>query len=130
MKKYILTVLLCIVFGHQAVAEDKNAGENTPELINAKTGTEFSLTLESNRTTGYRWLIDGTLDEKLVKIVQSNYVGPKGKPADLIGAGGKEVWIFSTLAEGKTTILFKYVQPWVKVQKPAKRASFEIMITD
>ena len=127
MKNLIITTVLCCIWVVHAIAEDKTMSDKSSKPIKAKAGTEFSLTLESNRTTGYQWQLDKPLDESVVKLVRNEYKSPEA--AGVVGAGGKEVWTFKAVAEGKTVIVMKYVRPWEKDQAPAKRAKFELRIT-
>lgn len=121
MKKLIITAMICCIGLGLALAKDKAA-----KPIDAKTGNEFSITLDSNPTTGYRWQLAKPLDESLVKLVGNEYQEPESSGA--VGAGGKEIWTFKAVAEGKTAIAMKYVRSWEKNQPPAKRAKFEVVI--
>jgi inhibitor of cysteine peptidase len=126
MKKLMMLVMIGCAWASLAVAEDKAAGEKTSKTVKTKAGAEFALTLESNRTTGYQWELDKPLDESKVKLVRNEYKKPE--TAGVPGAGGKEVWTFKAVAEGKTTITMKYARSWEKDQEPAKRAKFKIVI--
>lgn len=54
--------------------------------VAVKAGEQFTVSLESNLATGYRWQLAKLLDEKVVTLVDSKYerTGQKG----LVGAGG------------------------------------------
>jgi inhibitor of cysteine peptidase len=85
------------------------AGE--PKPIAVVTGKEFKITLPSNATTGYQWMLTKAPDEKLVKLLSSDYKRPDSK---LAGAGGHMLWTFQALAAGKTELGLDYVRPWEK----------------
>ena len=95
------------------------------EVINAVAGDEFSITLESNPTTGYSWQLAQPLDEEMVKLVSSEYVPSR---TDLVGAGGEEKWTFLALNKGVVRIVLKYVRPWEKDKPPAKEKTFLVRI--
>lgn len=93
--------------------------------VAAEEGREFSIFLDSNRTTGYEWRLARPLDEGMVQLVRSEYAPPKG---GLVGAGGQEEWVFLAKGSGETEILLEYVRPWEKGQPPATRARIRVSI--
>ena len=112
--------------GSSAFAASVGAGEETKVIgmaVAAEEGREFSVFLDSNRTTGYEWRLARQLDERMVRLVRSEYAPPKG---GLAGAGGREEWIFLPKVRGKTEILLEYVRPWEKGQPPAARARIRV----
>jgi len=72
-------------------------------------GEEFTIVLDSNPTTGYRWMLQKELDEKIVTLKSTEYEEPE---SDLLGAPGEERWIFKAEGLGRTTIELKYARPW------------------
>jgi len=88
-------------------------------------GKSFTITLDSNPTTGYQWQITRQLDTGLLKLVDSKYIAPK---TGLVGAPGKEEWTFKATRAGKAIISFDYVRPWEKDEMPAQSDSFIIII--
>ncbi len=99
------------------------AGESRP--ISARVGQEFKLALPCNASTGYTWVLATVPDEKLVKLVKTDY---KRQDSKLIGAGGTMVWTFKGLAEGKTEMKLNYVRPWEKAERPAQTTNFAVVI--
>jgi len=93
--------------------------------VETEVGLVFSITLESNPTTGYRWQLATPLDEKIIKLVGSKYVAPK---AGRLGVGGKEVWTFKAVGRGKAEISLKYVRPWEKDVPPAQRQVISVEV--
>ena len=114
------TLLLCFF---AALAVSVSAQDSKPITVTA--GHEFSVTLASNPTTGYSWALAKPLDAKLLTLVTNVYVRPDSR---LMGAGGKEVWTFKALAEGRTQIDLKYVRPWEKDAAPAQTTNFVVVI--
>lgn len=106
------------------------AEEKAEPVIAATAGQEFSISLESNRTTGYGWQLANPLDETVVTSVKNEYREARQTPGatPMVGVGGKEVWTFRAVKAGKTTIEFKYVRPWEKDQPPAQIRSIPVVI--
>lgn len=117
----MLIILALLFFSSYALAETNNM-TNT---IKATVGKEVVITLEANATTGYQWQLAKPLDESLLKLVSSEYLPDK---TELVGVGGKQVWVFQGIKEGKTVVYFKYIRPWEKNIPPEKKASFVAII--
>ena len=93
--------------------------------IEVAPGQHFTLVLDSNATTGYLWEIISPKESTIIRLVGSEY---RKLQTGLIGAGGKEVWIFEATGKGKTEIIFKYIRPWEKDVPPAKTVTFKVNI--
>ena len=93
--------------------------------MEAQVGQSFTVMLEANKTTGYEWQFAKPLDKRMVKLISTEYLTDK---TGLIGAGGKQVWVFEALKAGKAYIYFKYVRPWEKDVPPVKEEYFLIFI--
>lgn len=72
-------------------------------------GSQFTVRLESNPTTGYEWQVARIADETVVRLVDSRYVPPA---SNLLGAGGEQVFTFEGLKEGRTAITLEYARPF------------------
>jgi inhibitor of cysteine peptidase len=93
--------------------------------VTVKAGKEFSLVLDSNRTTGYGWSLDGSVDKSVVKLMGSDYRQPSTK---LVGAGGSERFTFRAVGKGKAVVFLRYARPWEKGVEPVRRAAFVIVV--
>ena len=109
----------------EVITEEQKEGAGPRSPIHTKTGEIFSITLDSNPTTGYQWQLANLVDEKVLKLISSEY---RMAETNMVGAGGKEVWTFKALSTGQTTIVFEYVRLWEKDKEPAKKAAFTINI--
>lgn len=68
------------------------------------------LTLGSNQTTGFQWQENAKIgDTGVLSQYSHQFVEPQ---SGLIGAAGKEVFVFKTLAKGTSTIQLQYSRPW------------------
>ena len=102
-------------------------GAENDKIIETTIGKGFTITLDSNPTTGYQWQIAKALDTGLIKLIDSQYIAPK---TDLVGAPGHEEWHFKAQKSGKAIISFDYIRPWEKDELPVQTESFIIIIRD
>src|SRR5215212_7199184 len=98
--------ILAVPLGHAAPSRQMHAGSfcgPTPDPpaesptstpISASVGVPFSITLDSNRTTGYSWALATQLDPNVVELLQNTYQRSGGPR---MGAGGTEIWTFEPL---------------------------------
>ena len=92
-------------------------------------GDQFSVTLDSNATTGFRWQLAAPLDESVVKLAASQYLAPTPSGgAPLVGAGGREIWTFQAIGAGKTTFSLQYTRPWETDVAPARVQNVEVAV--
>ena len=116
----ISVVLFFVLFF--AVRNSENS-----KVIETKVGKSFTITLDSNPTTGYQWQISKQLDSGQLELIDSKYASSK---IDLVGAPGKEEWSFKAVRAGKVIISFNYVRPWENDQLPAQTDSFIVIIRE
>ncbi|MCF7973263.1 MAG: protease inhibitor I42 family protein [Phycisphaerae bacterium] len=91
------------------------------ERIEVKVGDEFTVSLDSNPTTGFSWLFLGALPQWLE---QTDYqYRPSAHDPGIVGSGGVEEWTYKANAAGITTLLYAYCQPWASDVPPAKTHS-------
>ena len=117
----IIALLIVLFFALFFTAKYQDNGN----VIRVNANNDFTITLDSNPTTGYKWEIDSPFDTKLLKLIGSNYIPAQ---TDLVGAPGKEKWAFKAIKPGKTIISFNYTRPWEKDTPPAKTDHFIVMI--
>ena len=77
--------------------------------IEAAVSGQFTIVLESNPTTGYKW--EPGFDSSLLKVTKSDYKQSDAKTG-LVGAGGKEYFTFEALKKGDTKITMTYKRSW------------------
>jgi predicted secreted protein len=88
-------------------------------------GEKFFIVVASNRTTGFSWQITKPVNEKVIRLQGSEYLPAK---SGLAGAGGKEVWTFTAVAPGQTTISLKYSRPWEKGKPPQQEKTYTVIV--
>jgi inhibitor of cysteine peptidase len=84
---------------------------------------EFTLSLDSNPTTGYRW--EAEFDIALLTLKRSDFERSNSRS---IGASGIERFTFMPIKTGETEIIMNYKRPWEN--KSAESRSFRIIIVD
>jgi inhibitor of cysteine peptidase len=102
-----LEVAMGDVLKQNAVTQDVTLG----------VGNTLTVRLGSNYSTPYRWAINTKIgDPRIVKQTSHEYVQPT---SDALGAPGTEVWTFTALKPGKTTITTAYTSIVGKDSKTA-----------
>jgi inhibitor of cysteine peptidase len=93
-----------------------------PADITAAPGSQFTLALDANRSTGFQWELAKPLDESVVKHVGTSWEQEPNAP---LGAGGKEIWTFDAVAPGWAKIELVYRRPWEEMA-PARIAVWSV----
>lgn len=91
----------------------------------AAAGSQFTIKLESNRTTGYRWSLAGKPNARVVKLIGSVYNEPE---SGRVGQGGSEMWSFKAAGKGKVRITLNYARSWEKGVAPVRMQTFDVAI--
>jgi predicted secreted protein len=123
--RYKIITLLVLVFNLYSFAQQDIQENKKNQNINTKIKKTFEIKLESNITTGFKWVLESDYDSTIVKLQSSRYIDPNSK---LMGAGGTEVWKFKSLKKGTTELTFKYLRPWEKDQKPEKEKHITVKV--
>ena len=89
-------------------------------------GNQFSFTLPSNATTGYKWRMASRLNSAIVKSKGSKYNAPSS--SRVVGQPGTETWTFQAVGKGKQTIKTEYARPWEKNTPPVKTQVFNVTV--
>ena len=76
----------------------------------------LTVTLGSNPTTGYQWGENPVLatagKDPILSQKSHEFVAPQSTGEGVVGAPGKDVWVFDALRTGSTAISFSYGRPW------------------
>lgn len=86
-------------------------GADNGKQISFKTGDIFTVTLDSNVTTGYSWQVLELDQAILVQEGEPEYKQAPGSEG-LVGAGGTETFRFKAVGSGKTSLALGYMRPW------------------
>lgn len=115
--RYSLMLALCPLLILLAATECISQGREKSVKVNK----EFTITLESNRTTGYRW--KASFDSNYLRLKADRYERPAKAS---IGAGGKQNFVFVPIKPGDTKIRFIYKRPWEKSMAREKTLTIHI----
>jgi predicted secreted protein len=91
-------------------------------VIQAKLNQPFNISLDSNPTTGYIWTVN--FDSHFLKEENESY---RRSQPELIGSGGQQVFTFTPVNVGKTTLSAVYKRPWENIA--ADERTFSIIIS-
>jgi inhibitor of cysteine peptidase len=84
--------------------------QNISQQVEVPAGGVLTVTLGSNRTTGFQWSETASIsDSAVLKQTSHEYQAPD---STLAGAAGQEVWKFEALQKGTTTVSMEYSRPW------------------
>ncbi|MDZ4018174.1 protease inhibitor I42 family protein [Pseudomonas sichuanensis] len=81
-------------------------------------GQTMTLTLPSNPSTGYRWLLQNPAPEILRALGPEVYSTPE--EAGIVGSGGTSTWRFQAKAAGEGHLILVYQQPWAPEVRPVQ----------
>jgi predicted secreted protein len=101
------------------IAGERLEAEN---MIRAKLNSPFNITLDSNPTTGYSWTVD--FDSRFLSQENESY---RGSQPGLIGSGGQQLFTFTPIHVGNTTVSAVYKRPWENIV--ADERTFHIIIS-
>ncbi len=76
--------------------------------IEAKTGKEFTIVIQSNPSTGYEWQLTDPLDKTIVQFVEKEY---QADEPVIPGSGGWDIWTFKAAGPGETEITLGHFPP-------------------
>ena len=88
------------------VGNDQETALDMPESTVIEVGKTFSVSLESNPTTGYSWQAE--FDPKYLQLISKEFV----IDSKLVGAGGVEKYKFLALKQGQVEVTMTYKRPW------------------
>ncbi|OGX14371.1 MAG: hypothetical protein A2351_01960 [Omnitrophica bacterium RIFOXYB12_FULL_50_7] len=94
--------------------------------ITVQPGDEFSITLTSNPSTGFRWKMTLPEDQKTVKLLGSAHVASHEV---MPGVPGEEVYKFKAMTPGEIKVDFVYERPWEPKAAPTRKI-FTILVQE
>ncbi|MEG0861240.1 MAG: protease inhibitor I42 family protein [Pseudomonas sp.] len=86
--------------------------------LQLSTGQNLTLTLPSNPSTGYRWLLQNPAAGILRSLGPEVYSHPED--AGVVGSAGQSVWRFQAQGAGEGHLLLVYQQPWAPEVRPVQ----------
>jgi len=122
----ITAIMVMVMAGCSSLPKQVSADvSSSGKQIEIAAGGSFTITLDSNATTGYNWELKGISDTAVLEKADNKYEAPA---SGLMGAGGKEVWTFEAMKAGTSTLTMEYSQPWAGGQKSANTFSLTVVV--
>ncbi|MGJ7547796.1 protease inhibitor I42 family protein [Pseudomonas alloputida] len=81
-------------------------------------GQSLTLTLPSNPTTGYRWLVQNPASNVLQSLGPEVYSAPED--AGIVGSSGISTWRYQARTAGEGHLVLIYQQPWAPEVRPVQ----------
>jgi predicted secreted protein len=103
-----------------------NSSALLADSISVNIWQEFTISLDSNPSTGYQWNLVSTLPSWL-EIVRHEYTPTN--PGQ-IGGGGTEEWTFKATNTGRKTLTFHYLRSWETGAQPLKIYEVQVIVQD
>lgn len=125
MRRLILVALFTAAAATGA-CEHRPSYHDPAQPIEVRAGSEFELSLHSNHSTGYEWVLVDSAALGPLRFVAKHYAIP-GRNRGRNGAGGTERWIFSAPSAGNGVISLAYKRPW-ETKPPAESARFRVTV--
>jgi inhibitor of cysteine peptidase len=108
MKTLFISIFLVIVFCSGCIL--RNSKSNDIKVDHEIAINEsFQIELVSNPTTGYSWKWTNKQTVSILDTFDFKYICEK---PELLGSGGKEIWIFRGKKCGIDTIKLEYCRSW------------------
>lgn len=103
--------------------EEKQLGKCPMELHSGQT---LTITLPSNPTTGFRWVVSDAAPGVLRSLGPEVYTTPED--AGLVGSAGQSTWRYQAYQRGQAHLLMHYQRPWETDVAPAKTIDCQIEV--
>lgn len=108
--KQLFKMIACVCLFSTAHADISNPQKT---ILVTKESSEFTITLASNPSTGFVWLLE-SYDPHLLKVKKHDYVAPVTK--NKVGVSGVETWEFAArkdvIGPRVTKITLIHARPW------------------
>jgi predicted secreted protein len=105
--------LLATTSASACSGDDVHAYDDPSQPIEARAGSDVTLALKSNQSTGYQWVLVDSAALGPLRLAAKSYEVPRHL-RDRGGAGGTERWTFRAPAAGEGVVSLIYVRPWEK----------------
>jgi len=108
--------------------DDFTAQPNITRDIEITRPKSLTVTLYSNPTTGFQWGEVAVISQSnIIEQVSHNFVEPQVSRG-VVGAPGKDVWVFDSKAAGNATIKFSYGRPWEGGEKDTWTVTLNVTV--
>jgi inhibitor of cysteine peptidase len=91
--------------------KDFEGQANVTRNVEIAAGSTVTVTLCSNKTTGFSWNEKAQVSDSQV-LQQADYKWIPPQETGMVGTAGNEVWTFRGLKAGASSVSLEYSQPW------------------
>jgi inhibitor of cysteine peptidase len=109
VRRYVLFFALILMAGGCSPPRILVVDLSGDRAVTAGRGTELTVRLKANPTTGYSWQVSGAGDNDVLKSADPSRYEPD---SDRMGSGGVESFFFTCVGPGKAELVFEYERPW------------------
>ena len=120
----IVAISLCLVACSVAPSLVSVDASYSGRQVEVAVGGSVIVNLESNASTGFQWVLVNIGDETVLRKTSNTYVAPED--TGMVGVPGEEIWTFTALKKGTSTIAMEYSQPWAGGTKAAE--TFDLIV--
>ena len=120
-----LAVALAVAGCASPTSEAHLTGADSGKTVELAVGVSLGIDLEENVTTGYSWVLDGSVPGVLTM------VGDEQKASEntgVVGAAGVHTFEYKAAKAGEGDLTLVYVRPWEKGVAPAKTFTVHVVV--
>ena len=125
----ILIIIIAIGGGLIYINLSKNPSKiefsEDQQNIEIKKGQEFTINLTSNQSTGYSWSVDDTYNKNIMSKISNEFIPSN---SEMIGAPGKELWVFNGTGKGNTKLNFVYSRQMENITSQINSKLFNVTV--
>ena len=115
----VSSVVLFFLAACQATQEVTFTGKDNGREITIQRDSVIVISLDSNLTTGYSWVIT-SIDANIIRqIGEATFQHASPGSNKLLGAGGVETFRFQVIHSGRSTLRLEYQRAWEDSATPA-----------
>ncbi|MGL4317465.1 MAG: protease inhibitor I42 family protein [Pseudomonas sp.] len=103
--------------------QEKQLGKCPMQL---RSGQTLVVTLPSNPTTGFRWVVGNAAPGVLRSLGPEVYTTPED--AGLVGSAGQSTWRYQAYQPGQAHLQMHYQRPWETGVAPAKSIDCQLEV--
>jgi len=99
----------------EVACEDFSESKHVTRQVEVKVGEVLTVSLCSNRTTGFQWSEAARISDKAaLRQTGHEFIEPGEENGDgpVVGAPGEERWTFEALRKGTSEVFVEYSRPW------------------
>jgi inhibitor of cysteine peptidase len=95
------------------------------KTVELAVGASLVIDLEENATTGYSWVVDGSVPDVLTA-AEDEFQAPKD--TGVVGAAGRHVFTYTAMKAGEGELTLVYARSWEKGVAPVKTFTVTVVV--